>query len=122
MTTRIYDCEVAPTADQCSNHEHLSQFGPDFIYADWHPQLGGYCGRAAVSPPGESNSCCEVWNWHDGDFPYDDAPPHDSHYCNPFQWIVFATTMLKMGAEHCKHEVDQEALELVIKDLEALRK
>ncbi len=87
-----------PTPAQCSTDATLSKDGPVLRFATWHPQWGGYVGQAIVEVHGPGG-CFEVFVWHDGEFPYDDKPPLQFHYCNPIQLIRLALKVIEKQIE-----------------------
>jgi len=79
-------------------------------HALWYPQMGGYSGKAAVlidTTPEGYRSCCEIFVWHDGEFPFsdgdvsgwDDKPkePVNLHHCDAEQFRRFADDIDKIA-------------------------
>lgn len=84
---------IEPTLEQCTAREELDLGDGRVGYACYYPQMGGYCGRALVVP---NAGCCEVYVWHDGDFPFGhfDLPhgtygPRRLHHCDGAQFVEF---------------------------------
>lgn len=71
-----------PTSEQCGKNLTETIEGKELI-AFWHPQWGGYHGKAWLHRHEEG--CFDVYVWHDGDFPYEDKGPEKYHYCNSLQ-------------------------------------
>ena len=98
-----------PSSGQCDKKAVIKQEGGETTFAVWHPQWGGYCGKALVTfsasadgdYPDETFPCFEVLNWHDGEFPIHnvDGPPDRKHYCDPQQLIDFALTIMEKQAK-----------------------
>ncbi len=103
--------DFPPTSDDCYKGTTLFDDGIERVFAYWHPQWGGYCGKCvAIVTPGDVDGCFNVINWHDGEFPTDDEFV-EYHYCAPTQLVDFGITVLekqlgeaKMLASHCLNE------------------
>lgn len=89
-----------PTAEQCNKRALVAEDEDEVRFATWHPQLGGYGSKCIVqffktkSSPNNFPGCFEVWNWHDGEFPSENADR--KHYCSPEQLIGFGVEILEM--------------------------
>lgn len=86
-----------PTHQECTDHAPV---GPGV--AVWYPQMGGYRGKAVVVLDGEGHGCCDVYVWHDGNFPINsadqDAPnPAVLHHCNGQQFIEFGMFLVGLA-------------------------
>ncbi len=79
-----------PTSEECTNRTLVFEDGFRRRFAFWHPQWGGYVGKAIVEIDKCSSGCFVVHNWHDGDFPRDDVIDR-KHYCDPEQLIEMGT-------------------------------
>lgn len=67
-----------PTSEECESM-HIE----DGWTAFWHMQWGGYCARAWMKA--YPDGCFDVLVFHDGEFPRNDAPPAEYHYCASHQ-------------------------------------
>jgi hypothetical protein len=77
----------APTNEQCEARACYDTPNDRKGYAFWHPQWGGYSGKAILVP---MNGCFNVYIWHDGEFPIDDEDePYCYHYCSVDQLVEF---------------------------------
>lgn len=87
--------DFPPTSSDCEKQTVLFEGEYNRTYADWHPQWGGYCGKAVVIvSPGRLDCCFDVINWHDGEFPRDETYT-EYHYCAPTQLVDFGITVLE---------------------------
>lgn len=62
------------------------------MMALWYPQMGGYAAKA-VTVLLASDSCHDLYVWHDGDFPFsgdEDRAPIQLHHCDPEQFRLLA--------------------------------
>lgn len=79
-----------PSPEQCSSNALLYENDNVMKFAMWFPQMGGYCSVSVVTIDKHAshckgNPCYDVDFWHDGDFPYDNLPPRNLHFCNSVQ-------------------------------------
>lgn len=74
----------APTPEQCEANAEVDVPACGKGVAFWHPQWGGYTARA-IMVPYENGDCFDVYVWHDGEFPRNDKPPREYHYCDSDQ-------------------------------------
>lgn len=94
-----------PSPDACSKNERVVWDGPP-AWACWYPQMGGYAGRAVIVPgvdtgdPGEPSSGCDVFVWHDGEFPFgEEYQPILLHHCSGKQFVRFGELIERLCAE-----------------------
>lgn len=84
-----------PTAEQCSQEATICEDEESIAFACWYPQMGGYAGKAIVETQ-KSDSCFDVFVWHDGEWPFHEGePPTPMHHCCPEQFIEFGKLVLK---------------------------
>lgn len=95
-----------PTPEQCKARAVVRE-GDEIHLAIWHPQWGGYAGKAwvsfdRVSGAGEGGTgCFLVRNYHDGQFPT--SMPTAYHYCGAAQLIAFG---IELEETLRAHQVD----------------
>lgn len=99
-----------PTSEQCSSTAFVP-WNERPAYACWYPQMGGYAGKAVVVPGVDvdvdegkavGRSGCDVFVWHDGEFPFHDASgrsPARLHHCSGEQFIQFGQLIERLCAE-----------------------
>ncbi len=86
-----------PTGDQCQKNAVVFEDEHNIGYADFYPQMGGYCGFCVVviNKKDMGGGCFDVWVWHDGEFPFSetDGSPARLHHCMAEQFIKFGKTV-----------------------------
>jgi hypothetical protein len=88
-----------PTSEECFAHSPLG----NGWYAIWYPQMGGYCGHAAVRFI-DGEGCFDMYVWHDGAFPFSEGDdgwgeyksPSRLHHCDAEQFIHFGIEVLRL--------------------------
>jgi hypothetical protein len=107
----VEDGSVAePTSDQCSENVIVTETENTVAMACWYPQMGGFSAHALAVMYKETDSCVDVYVWHDGDWPFHDGKsPRIIHHCDPEQFINFGKklleTMQKFGGVEEPEEV-----------------
>jgi hypothetical protein len=94
---------IEPTPEQCSANAIVSEDDRAIAMACWYPQMGGYVGRAIACMHKDSDSCFDVYVWHDGEFPFSDdgpnsRPPAQLHHCDPAQFVAFGEALQSLQA------------------------
>ena len=99
-----------PTPDECNANAVVYGTDDAIGYALWHPQVGGYCGRAVAimskrwwrHPDGAAcGACFDLAVWHDGDFPRDSVEPVATlHFCGADQFVRFGQEVAALQAKH----------------------
>lgn len=84
-----------PTAEECSQKAVVFETKSQVAYAIWHPQMGGYCGKAVAIIEKTHSSCIDLYVWHDGEFP--SSTPVFIHYCDPLQIVRFGEQLIKLN-------------------------
>jgi hypothetical protein len=107
-----------PTSVQCANNEVVFETEHTIGYAIWHPQMGGYHGKAIVEIDkdchecdggGRVGGCVLVHVWHDGEFTTDESEqPVTTHYCDIEQFIPFATKINELNNLHNSKRIPNE--------------
>ncbi|MEE8489957.1 MAG: hypothetical protein V3S43_06440 [Acidimicrobiia bacterium] len=87
----LLDPTRAPTSDECTHNVEV-----DGMFGAWYPQVGGYGGKCWIRFD-SSETCFDVFLWHDGEFPLGDGDnPRELHHCMADQFVDFGKLVLKL--------------------------
>ncbi len=92
-----------PTSEQCSANAIVAEDEHTIAMACWYPQMGGYVGRSVARMHKDSDSCFDVYVWHNGEFPFSDGDPNGQtpirlHHCDPAQFVAFGEALQSLQA------------------------